>query len=125
MRDALAAIGTAYRWVWEALYRLSQPWVLWAGLLVIGGWYALPPSRPSAALPYLFLWGLVIGGARLLINGFLPLPPARRAAPLPGERRPPPAQLAVIVVPPCRPEACPDRAEMLTRLPAGVRELIR
>ncbi|MGG5812385.1 hypothetical protein [Falsiroseomonas sp. CW058] len=124
LRRILNALGTGYRVAWEVIYQLSRPRAFLIGLLVIAMWFALTTGRTDQAVPYGFLWLIVVGACRILINVWLPLPPARQAAPLPQEQPIPAAVPAVIVVPRCAPEACPDTATMRAQLPGNLRALM-
>lgn len=111
--------------LWSVLRLAGQRWTVWAVAIVLtfayrsagaGGFDAV-----MTALGPTILWAVFAYACRFLTRGGN----RRQRSILPTNRPLPQAQPALIVVPPCPPEACPDVAQMVEQLPDHLRRLIR
>lgn len=123
MRGLIFSLGRMYRIGWWLLYWLGQPLMMWIGLFLIGAYFTLSRGLPLLGLPYMLVWAALSYFSRIAAN-MLPVP-AATSSHIPTERPTPASTMAVIVAPACTPEACPDEAGMVARLPEEVRRLIR
>lgn len=123
MQELTSILGRAYRAAWWLLYLLGNPLTMWAGLFLIGAYYTLSRGMPLLGLPYMLAWAALSYFSRIGAN-ILPIPSPRSSF-VPTQKPIPVSAPAVVVAPASTPEACPDAAGMVARLPENMRRLIR
>ena len=111
---ALALTGTALRLA-------SRPWTVWPVGVALAYSYQASGSSPLEAIGPTILWAMASFTCRLAMgatSGF------RRRSIVPEKPQLPAPQIAVLIVPPCPTEACPDLVQMRDRLPESLRGLL-
>ena len=124
MHDLIGTLGRVYSLAWWLLYQLANPLVLWGVIVLIAFYYWLSWGDPLLGFPYMVLLAMASYVSRFVLK-VLPIPSVARTNFVPTEKPMPPSAHAVIVAPESTPEACPDAAGMVARLPENVRALIR
>ena len=105
----------------SALWLAGRPWTVWPVGVVLAYSYQAGGGSAFDAIGPTVLWGMASFTCRLLSGATGGL---WRRSILPANKALPAPQIAVLVVPPCPAEACPDLAQMREQLPEGLRGLL-